>query len=118
MTEAEWLACDDGRDLLYLSERRLEKWPDDRTPRLLACAACRLVWDQMTDPRSRAAVEEAERFCDRQTTRKALTESQRAAATAYREARGTPARDPCWAASKASRPTNPIGGMLEALTVI
>jgi hypothetical protein len=117
MTEKQWLAWDDCRDPTLFTE--LERWPAARTPRLLACAACRLVWDKLTDQRSRTAIEEAERYCDGETTRKALTAAHRAAVTAYREARrGTPARNACWAASKASRPTNPTGGMDETLTII
>lgn len=116
MTEVEWMAWEDCRDVLYLSE--LERWPAARTPRLLACAACRLIWDQLTDPRSRTAIEQAERYCDGETTRKSLTDAHRAAVTAYRETRAKRPRAACWAASKASRPTNPTGAMVETLTII
>lgn len=78
MEEATWLASDDPAAML--------KWlggphqhgvsgsgPDgkryafkvtDRRLRLFACACTRLVWSQLTDPRSRWAVEVAERYAD------------------------------------------------------
>ncbi len=118
MTEREWAKCPDSRDLLYLAIDRFEKWSGTRTPRLLACAACRLDWHHMTDPRSRTAIEVAERYCDGEATLKALNDAHRAATAAYREALGTPAHHAAWAVSKATRPRNPSGAMLEALTIV
>ena len=120
MTEAEWATSPDGRDLLFMSNLRLETWPIARTPRLLACAACRLEWDKLSDPRSREAIEVAERYCDGEATRKSLAEAHRAATVAYREARArrTSAHIPSWAVSKATRPNNPMGAMLETLCAI
>ncbi len=61
MTEDEWLASNDPTPMIrLLTERHV----GDRKCRLLMCAACRLIWDLLPDPRSRAAVEVAERFAD------------------------------------------------------
>jgi hypothetical protein len=60
MTEAEWLACCDPELMVQFvsgrtSERKL--W-------LFATACCRRIWDELTDQRSRDAVEFAERYVD------------------------------------------------------
>jgi hypothetical protein len=60
MTEAEWLAGTDPRPMLDVFWGRSR----DRKLRLFACACVRRVWDSLTDPRSRIAVEVAERFAD------------------------------------------------------
>ena len=60
MTEAEWLAGTDPRPMLDVFWGRSR----DRKLRLFACACVRRVWDFLADPRSRMAVEVAERFAD------------------------------------------------------
>jgi hypothetical protein len=61
VTETEWLGSGDPSPMLrYLRERQ----PSERKLRLLACACCRRIWNLLPDPRSRLAVEVAERFAD------------------------------------------------------
>jgi hypothetical protein len=75
MTEAEWLASADPammlwrirRDRLVIGEYEKEYvriLVSDRKLRLFAAACCRQVWHLLTDPRSRHAVEVAERYAD------------------------------------------------------
>jgi hypothetical protein len=74
MTEAEWLACACPRRMLDEHQWQLPPRPafSDRKLRLFACACCRQVWHQFTDPRSQQAVEVAEAYADG-----AATENQR-----------------------------------------
>jgi hypothetical protein len=60
MTADEWLTCTRPDPMLKVIADKAS----GRKLRLLACGFCRLVWDQHTDRRSRAAVEAAERYAD------------------------------------------------------
>ncbi len=60
MTEGEWLTCTTPDPMLAL----IAGQASDRKMRLFACACCRRVWQWMTDPASRQAVEVAELFAD------------------------------------------------------
>jgi hypothetical protein len=60
MTEAEWLRCQEPGPMLA-PLRVSDGW---RKLRLFKVACCRRVWPLLVDPRSRAAVEAAERFAD------------------------------------------------------
>jgi hypothetical protein len=66
MTEAEWLACEDPLELLrvLLKQNHHRRKAGRRKLRLVGCAGCRRGWADMTDPRSRAALEFAERWAD------------------------------------------------------
>jgi hypothetical protein len=71
MTEAEWLASDDPARMLtfigdWLGNKRRKA--GRRKLRLFGCACARQLWPQMTDPRSRHAVEVAERLADGQAS--------------------------------------------------
>jgi hypothetical protein len=60
MTEAEWLECEDVRELLdYLVGRA-----SSRKFRLFGTACCRRIWPLLVDERSRNAVSVAERYAD------------------------------------------------------
>ncbi len=60
MTESEWLLSTDPAAML----RVLGEHAGPRKLRLFACACCRLLWHELIDDRSRAAVEAAERYAD------------------------------------------------------
>jgi hypothetical protein len=59
MTEAQWLACDDVRELFHHRGRT-----DFRRLRLFQCACCRQVWGLFGHGGQQAAVEVAERYAD------------------------------------------------------
>jgi hypothetical protein len=101
MTEEEWLACADRRELL----RGLPEKPTPRKLRLFACACCRRIWDRLTDERSRNAVEVAEQYADGPVDHKALKSAWNAASLAERLAGwGSPLR----AATEASHPASSV----------
>lgn len=62
MTEIEWLESKNPKAMLtYVANRgRL----NERKVRLFACACARLMWNKLSDDRSREALEIAERFAD------------------------------------------------------
>lgn len=94
MTEHEWLACDDpSRMLAWITHpageyavAHSQPKPSARKLRLFACACCRLVWDRLADPRSRRAVEVAERFADGLATEQERGDAYAVAYSAFRNA--------------------------------
>jgi hypothetical protein len=80
LDEKQWLNATDPEPMLGF----LRGSGSPRKLRLFACALCRVLWDLLSDPRSRAAVEVAERFADGAATGEELA----AARAGARKARG------------------------------
>jgi hypothetical protein len=89
MTEPEWLSSTNPWRMLRHVQQHLRV---SRTPggarllRLLAVAGCRQVWSQLTDPRSRTAVEVAERYADGKGRKAELEQARTSVQEALREA--------------------------------
>ena len=66
MTEADWLASADPAAMLrfFAAQGANRRKTGRRKLRLFGCAVCRQRWEHLTDPRSRQAVEVAERLAD------------------------------------------------------
>jgi hypothetical protein len=73
-TGAKWLASADPGPMLASLGRKA----GNRKLRLFACACCRRIWHLLGDPRSREAVEVAERYADGLATRKELVAAHKA----------------------------------------
>jgi hypothetical protein len=68
MTEAEWLAGSNLREMLD----HIRNTGSDRKLRLLACACCRRAWHLLTDLRSQEAVTLSEAYADGQVDKASL----------------------------------------------
>jgi hypothetical protein len=81
VTEAEWQRSARPQALIrYIRDRT-----SDRKLRLLACACCRLCWDELPDERCRRVVERAESFADAGASHLDLVDAARAAHTVIKE---------------------------------
>ena len=80
MTEAEWLTCEHLRPCFQF----LAGMATLRKQSLFSCACCYRVWDQLTDSRSRSAVETSERFADSLATADECAAATLQAREAYR----------------------------------
>jgi hypothetical protein len=84
MTEGEWWDCNPtelGKMLTFLHGKRASP----RKVWLFDCACCRGVWPLLTDQRSRAAVEAAERYADGLVAGETLEAAHRDAGDAIAE---------------------------------
>jgi hypothetical protein len=111
MTEAEWLACEDPRPMLF-------DLADKRKLRLFACAACRRIWELMPDDACREAIEASERYADGLITDESLGLLSAAAEKAWEDTVLKPCGeggDAATAALYASRPSDMSGVLAETL---
>src|SRR5262245_1547008 len=102
MSEPFWLSCDDPRPML----EHVRGSTSPRKLRWFACACVRAFWPLLRDPRSRAAVEMAERFADGRADTAELAQAEVAAFEVAEAAdlRAT-VSDPAWAAARAAART-------------
>ncbi len=83
MTEAEWMVCAEPREMFAVLRPRVRY---RRKCRLLAVACCRAVHPGFPDPRSRKAVDVAERHADDLATDEELASAKEDANAAHAEA--------------------------------
>jgi hypothetical protein len=85
VNESQWLTTSDAQEMLrWLCDRHHShrRKAGQRKLRLFGCACCRLRWDDMVQPGSRAAVEFVERWADDPSAAAGLEQAQQEAAKA------------------------------------
>jgi hypothetical protein len=109
-SEAEWAASRSTHSMFWTLRNTAgggwRRKPSERKLRLYGCACCRAVWDQLTDPRSRAAVEGSEAYADGQASRADLIQAGRRAAAAATAAHRASLRERSAAAQNRYRAAN------------
>ena len=93
MTEQQWLASVAVMKMtLFVATREgmTRRKPGRRKLRLFGCFSCRQLWEQMTDERSRHAVEVAERLADDAATSAELKQAVEGARLAFMAAPRAP----------------------------
>jgi hypothetical protein len=111
MTEADWLAFLQCKPISRKLRVRFK--PGDRKWRLFACACCRRIWHLLADPRSRKAVEVAERDADGMASHQEVANAFQDALEASNEDRAfevTGLASPEWAASETLGNANGVVG--------
>jgi hypothetical protein len=103
MTELEWWNSDHPYMMLW----SLKGKDSDRKMRLFAIACCRRIWHRLSDPRSRRAIEIAERYVESKVRNLERESARREARAAMMEGERDSEKDPAWA----------LRGELVALTV-
>jgi hypothetical protein len=83
ITESEWQVADDPAWMLNYFRGIIRQHA--RKLRLFAVACCRCIWPLLVDPRSRRAVEVAERYADGAATEEELRAAANTAEDAHRE---------------------------------
>src|SRR5262245_19545463 len=81
MTEEEWLACTEPREMLSVLLGR----GSDRNRRLFACASLRLIGSVLVDDRVRTAIEIAIQWADNPADKPQFLRAIREARAAYDE---------------------------------
>jgi hypothetical protein len=111
MNEQDWLSCTDPTPMLRFLE---ESQVGERAARLLACACCRQIWTLLPDPRSRQAVEVAERYADGQASRVELGKARNHALKVADRRTNQVAWAPYWTANTKAR--GPLWNVFGAAT--
>ncbi len=79
MNESAWLLCEEADKMIsFMCDQPaiVRRKAGRRKLRLFGCACCRRVWEEMSDLRTRAAVEVAERLADDEVSASEVSEAK------------------------------------------